>query len=299
MNIIPSLNYTEEELLDKIETQLASFLTTTLTQENNTLLEAMCYSTLNGGKRIRPLLTIAGGLISGANLDTLIYVGSAIELIHCFSLIHDDLPIMDNDDYRRGRLSCHKKYSEAIALLAGDALQTLAFEKLSEQSFKLNVELKIKIINLIARAVGFNGMAGGQALDLINTGCTLNLNQLQDMHLMKTGELIKSAVLSGYYCGATFDQSMYNKLEAFCDGLGLLFQITDDILDYTSDTLTLGKTAMKDTNQNKATYVTHLGIDMAQKFALEIYLRLLKEISNFDNHDYLKYLTEIVYKRCS
>lgn len=283
------------ELLAKIENKLDLILTPV--GGAAVLWEAMRYSTLGGGKRIRPLLTIAGGQLSSAAMDTLISVGAAIELIHCYSLIHDDLPVMDNDDLRRGLPTCHIKYNEAIAVLAGDALQALAFEVLSADSLDVLVATKLKIINQVATAAGASGMGGGQAIDLISSGKNLDLAQLRQMHDMKTGCLIRAAILSGYLCGSKFDNNIYQCLTNVADKLGLLFQIIDDILDATSDAITLGKTANKDIIQDKATYIKVLGLDGALNAADILYQEILALLGGIANSSHLIELTTSIYNR--
>lgn len=283
-----------ERLLQTIEQRLNSVLTS---NESSILIEAMRYSSLNGGKRIRPLLVIASGNISHANFETLIDIGVAIELIHCYSLIHDDLPAMDNDDLRRGQPTCHRQYNEAIAILAGDALHSEAFFILSSDHLCLNNDIKLKIINLLAFCAGAHGMAGGQAIDLLSTGNNLTLPQLQQMHLKKTGALIKAAVLAGYLAGSKYDRLIYEKLEIIADNIGLLFQITDDILDVTSSTATLGKTANKDLVNDKATYVNILGLEQAIDMNNQLYKNVLNELCQLPQHDELVELIHFVYKR--
>ncbi len=284
---------TRQQLLTKIEEKLVS----ALALDSSLLNSAMRYSTLDGGKRIRPLLVVAGGNLSNANLDSLLSVGIAIELIHCYSLIHDDLPAMDNDDLRRGRPTCHKKYSEAIAILAGDALQAQAFTILSSSELLLSSETKLKIINLVSKCSGAVGMVGGQALDLLSTGVKLDLAKLKQMHSMKTGALIKASILAGYLCGVTFDLGYFELLTAAANNLGLLFQITDDILDATSDTITLGKTANKDLVQDKATYVNILGLSKVENLAASLYNDSLSILMQLPNNNALIELAHLIYKR--
>ena len=261
------------------------------------LISAMQYSTLNGGKRIRPMLTIAAGIMFGAREDTLTIVGIAIELIHCYSLIHDDLPAMDNDDLRRGKPTCHKQYNEATAILAGDALQCLAFETLSKPNLVLDNEIKLQIINMLALASGRDGMVGGQTIDLANTGRLIDQTELQQMHEMKTGALIKNSLLAGYLCSNNFNQSTYNDLANIATKLGLLFQIIDDIIDVTGNTATLGKTAQKDLLNHKATYVTIMGLDASQQYANTLYGEIINSIQQYNNANFLLYLIDIVFKR--
>ncbi len=282
--------------LKKIENNLVAIFSQSKFQES-LLGEALRYSSLNGGKRLRPLLTIAGGSLNIANEDVLIDIGCAIELIHCYSLIHDDLPAMDNADIRRGLPTCHKKYNEAIAVLAGDALQALAFELLSDDSIAINPVTKLKIINLVASSIGQNGMVEGQALDLLATGKRLDLVKLQQMHSLKTGALIKAAILSGYLCGENFDQEIYRNLTKIADSIGLLFQITDDILDVTKDTATLGKPANKDILNNKATYASILGVQASLELSEKIFNDIIDQLHKFKHSSDLIELTNSIYHR--
>jgi farnesyl diphosphate synthase len=233
----------------------------------------------------------------GANEDTLIDVGSAIELIHCYSLIHDDLPAMDNDDLRRGKPTCHKQFTEAMAILSGDALQSLAFELLSADGLSLLPQRKLQIINLIAKASGVDGMAGGQAIDLLSTGMEVTKSSLLQMHILKTGSLIKASVLAGYLCTAQINQDIYDELSLVSLQLGILFQVIDDIIDVTSSTEVLGKTAKKDQNSNKATYVTIMGLKEAYNYAESIYKNIVESLNRRHDPEFLLYLTDLVYKR--
>lgn len=282
-----------------IEYYLKEVLTNSAT-EAKVLLESMQYAILNGGKRLRPLLSIAGGLLSQASIETSIYVGVAIELIHGYSLIHDDLPAMDNDDFRRGKPACHKKYGEAIAILAGDSLQSLAFELLSSDKLVIDLAVKLDIINLVARSSGLRGMAGGQAIDVLNSGKSLSLEQLIQMHKLKTGSLIATSILAGYLCGVkepNLKHKEFFNLEVIALKIGLLFQIIDDILDITQSTATLGKTANKDQAQAKATYVTLLGLDKASLYAKELYIEIYEQLHLFPNCKYLAFLIDTIYNR--
>lgn len=252
-----------------------------LQNNSSRLIEAMQYSCLNGGKRLRPLLVYASGIINNANDDILINVGMAIELIHCYSLIHDDLPAMDNDDLRRGIPTCHKQFGEGMAILAGDALQSLAFEILSSKLKQLPDNVQLKIINLIAKNSGVYGMCGGQALDLSSVGISLNHTQLKQMHQMKTGALIQASILSGFLCGDDAQNvKKYNSFAELGNQIGLLFQIVDDILDVTQNSQTLGKTANKDSSNHKPTYVSLFGLDKAQELAKNLHHMLrLKDLT--------------------
>lgn len=283
-----------DQILTKIEDRLNELL---VNNDNLVLLEAMRYSSLNGGKRVRPFLVMAAGKISQAQSAVLLDIGVAIELIHCYSLIHDDLPAMDDDDLRRGLPTCHKQYGEAMAILAGDALQAQAFVVLSSDSLRLDCAIKLKIINLVASSAGVNGMVGGQALDLLSTGTNLTLPQLQHMHIKKTGALISAAILSGYLAGANCKPEIYDKLVLIANNIGLLFQITDDILDATADTNTLGKTANKDWAANKATYVNILGLEKAQHMADYLYNTTIEMLRHLSQSEELTTLTHFVYNR--
>jgi farnesyl diphosphate synthase len=224
---------------------------------------AMRYATLGGGKRVRPLLCHAAGGIFGADPARLDVPACAVELIHVYSLVHDDLPCMDDDVLRRGKPTCHVEYDEATALLVGDALQTLAFQVLAEHGGTP------AMLALLAQAAGSRGMAGGQAIDLAAVGKTLTVEELEFMHIHKTGALIRAAVLLGAQAGGA-DEPAVTALSHFAGRIGLLFQVVDDILDTEASTATLGKTAGKDAAQNKPTYVSLLGAARAKAMAAEL-----------------------------
>ncbi len=251
----------------------------------------MRYAMLGGGKRVRPLLCHATGEMFGAPIDVLELAACAVELMHGYSLVHDDLPCMDNDVLRRGKPTCHVRFGEATALLAGDALQTLAFRALGE------TELPAAALPLLADASGSLGMAGGQAVDLDAVGKSLTLNQLETMHRMKTGALIRSAVLLGAACGKA-DKNEIAALTAFADTIGLLFQVIDDILDADANTETLGKTAGKDAQHNKPTYVSLLGLDAAKYKATELREQGLASLDGFGRQaERLRSLTDYIARR--
>jgi len=232
------------------------------------LHEAMRYAAQGGGKRIRPLLVYAAGQLGDqTSSETLDAAAVAIECIHAYSLVHDDLPCMDDDDLRRGRPTVHKAFDEATALLVGDALQTRAFEVLANATAP--AEMRLKMITALAAASGSRGMAGGQAIDLESVGKKLDLAGLQQMHAMKTGALLSCAVELGGIA-ANLNAAQLTQLERYSKALGLAFQIVDDVLDATADSQTLGKTAGKDAAANKPTYVTLMGLDYAQKQAKEL-----------------------------
>jgi farnesyl diphosphate synthase len=263
---------------------------------------AMRYAVLGGGKRIRPLLVFAASeLSSGDRVDVSLVnrAACAIEMIHTYSLVHDDLPCMDDDDLRRGRPTVHKAFDEATALLVGDALQTRAFEILSHP---INVDPQISLAQLrmiesLAHASGSKGMAGGQAIDLQNVGKKMDLPALEEMHAMKTGALLICAVELGGIAAQLPPASM-SLLDTYAKALGLAFQVVDDILDATADSATLGKTAGKDAAQDKPTYVTLKGLDYANKLAKELKGRALDSLNEFGPQaDALRHLAHLVVDR--
>jgi len=230
------------------------------------LHEAMRYAVLGGGKRVRPLLCHAAGAVFNVDSSVLDVPAIAVELIHAYSLVHDDLPCMDDDDLRRGKPSCHVQFDEATALLVGDALQTLAFQTLSNRLAGVAAARQLEMLHLLARASGSRGMAGGQAIDLAAVGQQLAIGELEHMHIHKTGALIRAAVLLGAHCGGVAPDAL-ERLGHFANRIGLLFQVVDDILDAEASTATLGKTAGKDAAQNKPTYVNILGARDAKAMA--------------------------------
>src|SRR5437660_7268046 len=234
------------------------------------LHEAMRYAVLGGGKRVRPLLGFAAGEVTGAPPERLEVAASAVELMHAYSLVHDDLPCMDDDVLRRGRPTVHVEYDEATALLVGDALHTLAFQLLAEQRLADDPGEQLDMVKLLAIAAGSRGMAGGQSIDLASTGRTLTLPELEFMHIHKTGALIRAAVLIGAACGKPLDERERAGLDRYAKAVGLAFQVVDDLLDYEGSTATLGKTAGKDSKQGKPTYVSALGAPRARELAQEL-----------------------------
>jgi farnesyl diphosphate synthase len=231
---------------------------------------AMRYAVLGGGKRVRALLAYASGELAEADQDAVDHAAVAVELIHAYSLIHDDLPCMDDDVLRRGKPTCHIAHGEAMALLAGDALQTLAFEILAEAPRnRAQADLPAPF-GLLAAAAGSRGMCGGQALDLSNVGAALALDELERMHALKTGALIKAAVLLGAGCGRALKASETDALDRYASAVGLGFQVVDDVLDVQGTPQSLGKTAGKDAMQGKPTYVSLLGIDAAKARVAEL-----------------------------
>ena len=233
------------------------------------LHDAMRYATLEGGKRVRPLLAFAAGEVSGAAPERLEIAAAAVELIHAYSLVHDDLPCMDDDVLRRGKPTVHVEYDEATALLVGDALQSLAFHIISDNRIADDPQTQLEMVKTLAAAAGSRGMAGGQQIDLESTGKPLSLPELEFMHIHKTGALIRAAVLLGFSCGRS-EQAAKQKLDKYAKAIGLAFQVVDDVLDADASTATLGKTAGKDSKQGKPTYVSAMGVSRARQLAEEL-----------------------------
>lgn len=242
---------------------------------------AMRYVTLGGGKRVRPLLAYAAGEAVGAPAEAVEGAACAVELIHVYSLVHDDLPCMDDDDLRRGKPTCHVQYDEATAMLAGDALQCLAFEVLAAADPDLDAGTRLQRLAILGRAAGSRGMCGGQAVDLAGTGRELDLAELEFMHIHKTGALIRAAVLLGALSAGPLGEAARERLEHYAKCVGLAFQVMDDVLDAESDTATLGKTAGKDAAQGKATYLTLMSAREARAYAAELVDSALQAIAPF------------------
>jgi farnesyl diphosphate synthase len=230
------------------------------------LHEAMRYTVLGGGKRVRPLLVYASGALFGASLDALGRAAAAVEMIHAYSLVHDDMPCMDDDALRRGKPTVHVAYDEATALLVGDALQAQAFEVLAGATSLPPARL-VAMLRLLAQAAGSAGMCGGQAIDLDSVGLALTLEQLERMHQLKTGALLRASVLLGALGGKDLAQHELAALDTYANAIGLAFQVVDDVLDATADSATLGKTAGKDAAANKPTYVSILGLEPSRALA--------------------------------
>ena len=253
----------------KAQAQTELLLERFLPSENqvpHTLHEAMRYVTLGGGKRLRPLLVLAASELGDADQNAVEQAIAAIEMVHVYSLVHDDMPAMDNDSLRRGKPTCHVKYDEATALLVGDALQTQAFDVLSRPT-GLFAERQIAMLSTLAKASGSLGMAGGQAIDLANVGKAMNQTQLEQMHSLKTGALIRAAVVLGALACPDLDSDDVRTLDSYAAKLGLAFQVIDDVLDCEADTATLGKTAGKDSDNDKPTYVKLMGLPAARAYA--------------------------------
>ena len=263
------------------------------------LHQAMRYSVLDGGKRMRPMLTYCTGKALGIASEALDGPACAVEFIHVYSLIHDDLPAMDDDDLRRGKATCHVAFDEATAILAGDALQALAFEILAhDPSITATAEGRLKMIIALAKASGSQGMVGGQAIDLQSVGTRLNLPELENMHIHKTGALIRASVNMATLAKADIDSAVATKLDHYAKCIGLSFQVKDDILDEESDTATLGKTQGKDKDNDKPTYPALLGLAGAKKKAQELHEKALDSLSIFGREaDLLRDLSLYIIQR--
>jgi farnesyl diphosphate synthase len=264
------------------------------------LKEAMYYAATGGGKRIRPLLVYATASLVGKSLDQIPGIDQcavAVELFHTYSLVHDDMPCMDDDDLRRGRATVHKVYNESTALLVGDALQTMAFGLIADSD--LSADQKVKILSLLAKAGGLEGMAGGQAIDLASVGKPLERASLETMHRMKTGALLRSSVQMGGIAADLSNQDLA-KLDQFGSTLGLLFQVVDDILDASSDSQTLGKTAGKDAAANKPTFVSLMGLASARSLSEALYEEAIACLSIWgENAQLLRSIADKVLHRDS
>lgn len=263
------------------------------------LHQAMRYSVLGGGKRLRPLLTYSAGHALDLPMDQLDGPACAVEFIHVYSLIHDDLPAMDNDDLRRGKPTCHKAYDEATAILAGDGLQALAFHVLAhDPTMAVPAECRLAMIETLATASGSLGMVGGQAIDLDSVGKALDLPGLESMHIRKTGALIRASVRLAALAKPGLEADLADKLDHYAKCIGLAFQIQDDILDEESDTQTLGKTQGKDRDNNKPTYPALLGMAGAKQKARELHEEALDSLASFGGEaGYLRALSAFIIQR--
>lgn len=264
-----------------------------------TLHQAMRYSVLDGGKRTRPLLTYATGHALGIAESSLDAQACAVEFIHVYSLIHDDLPAMDNDDLRRGKPTCHKAFDDATAILAGDALQALAFEVLAnDPSIPVDANARLAMIRCLSKASGSHGMVGGQAIDLGAVGKQLNLPELENMHIHKTGALIRASVNLASLTQPGLDAATAKQLDHYAKCIGLSFQVKDDILDVESDTATLGKTQGKDNDNDKPTYPALLGMAGAKQKAQELHEQAVASLAAFGSEaDLLRDLSRYIIER--
>jgi farnesyl diphosphate synthase len=262
------------------------------------LHDAMRYAVLGGGKRVRPLLAFAAGDLTEADEERVGIAAAAVELIHVYSLVHDDLPCMDDDVLRRGKPTCHIKYDEPIALLTGDSLQSLAFQLLAEHRLADDPQAQLGMIRRLAQAAGSRGMAGGQAVDLDSVGKALSLPELEFMHIHKTGALIRAAVMLGAYCGAPLDEDEASNLDHLAKCVGLAFQVVDDVLDAEATTATLGKTAGKDAENNKPTYISLLGARQARELAEELRRDARQSLAIFGTKaERLRQVTDFIIQR--
>ena len=263
------------------------------------LHKAMRYAALDGGKRVRPFLVYSAGQALGVELQQLDGPAAAIELIHVYSLIHDDLPAMDDDDLRRGKATCHKAFDEATAILAGDAIQSLAFHVLShDKNTQISAERRLQMIDNLATTSGSRGMCGGQAIDLESVGKRLDLPELENMHIHKTGALIRASVMLGALSCQAVSETQLKQLNHYAKCIGLAFQIQDDILDIEGDTETLGKPQGADMARNKPTYPALLGLDGAKQRAQELYQEALASLDCYDTKaDPLRWMAEYIISR--
>jgi farnesyl diphosphate synthase len=260
------------------------------------LHEAMRYAVLDGGKRVRPLLVFAAGELHSADRNALARAAAAVEMIHAYSLVHDDMPCMDDDALRRGKPTVHVKYDEATALLVGDALQSQAFMVLSEAGN--DSARTVAMLRVLAQASGSAGMCGGQAIDLASVGITLSLAELEQMHRLKTGALLRASVMLGALCGRIPDAAETAALDAYAAAVGLAFQVVDDVLDATADSQTLGKTAGKDAVDHKPTYVSILGLEQSQALAQKLREDAHRALLPFgDNARRLRDLADLIVQR--
>ena len=262
-----------EQQLDQVERALSRWVACpTAAPAPAGLGDAMRYAVLDGGKRLRPLLVMAACEAVQGNPDAALRSACAVELIHAYSLVHDDMPCMDNDVLRRGKPTVHVRFGEAQALLAGDALQALAFEFLTPDDGSVDAATQARLCRMLAQAAGFQGMAGGQAIDLASVGLPLTSAQLHDMHRLKTGALLQASVMMGARCGAP-SLAVQAALRDYGAAVGLAFQVVDDILDVTADSATLGKTAGKDAAQQKPTFVSLMGLEASRNYAQQLLTR--------------------------
>ena len=291
-----------QEFMRDCQNRVEAALDTRLPAENRipcTLHRAMRYSALEGGKRLRPVLTYATGRALGLPFALLDGPACAVEFIHVYSLIHDDLPAMDDDDLRRGKPTCHKAFDEATAILAGDALQALAFQVLAhDPSIAVPAENRVAMLETLATASGTSGMVGGQAIDLEAVGKSLDLPSLENMHIRKTGALIRASVKLATQVQSVTETELAHRLDHYAKCIGLAFQIKDDILDEESDTQTLGKTQGKDRDHNKPNYPALLGLAGAKEKARELHEAALESLADFGNEaDLLRQLSLFIIER--
>ena len=291
--------------LDSCREQLDRQLNTILPSASpvsTRLMEAMRYSVFNGGKRIRPMLAYAACEAVGGERTQASAAACSVELIHAYSLVHDDLPAMDDDDLRRGKPTCHKAYDDATAILVGDTLQSLAFEVLSNPELTpescSDTAIRLKLVRCLSQASGLSGMAGGQAMDQLSTGLKLQQSQLELMHSHKTGALINASVRMGALCHTHVTEQQLKKLEQYSQSIGLAFQVQDDILDVIADTDTLGKQQGADIALDKPTYVSLMGLNAAQALASELHKTAIRALEGFpESATPLRQLADYIVQR--
>ncbi len=292
-----SLDKFKEHWRARVDTALDHWLPSDAIEPRR-LHSAIRYAIFNGGKRLRPILVYAAGQAVAVNEDTLDIPACAVECIHAYSLVHDDLPPMDDDDLRRGKPTCHRQFDEATAILAGDALQAHAFHILSHGlKDKLDAAAILDIIDLLAIASGSRGMAGGQAMDLAAVGIAISEAELENMHIHKTGALIRASIKMGALCSATINNGQLQKLDHYGKCIGLAFQIMDDILDETAETEILGKTKGADRARNKPTYPSIMGLEASRDLANELCADAISSLDEFGGHadalrDIARYITD-------
>ncbi|WP_242836355.1 polyprenyl synthetase family protein [Ruminococcus sp. FC2018] len=295
------MNDLNKQLLDKyvssIDQQLLKF-TENKPELHGVVCQAMEYSLMAGGKRLRPVLCLEFyRMCGGKDIDSILDVACAVELIHTFSLIHDDLPCMDNDDFRRGKPSCHKAFPENIALLAGDALNTLAFEVISNAALegRVSAQSAVMLISVLSKGVGVDGMIGGQVIDLMCEDKDIDIDTLNKLQSLKTGALIESACVMGVILSGTFEK--IPDAAEYASALGRAFQIVDDLLDVNGSFEELGKPIGSDKEQNKSTYVSLLGETRSRQIAAQLTMQALGHLSKFENNQFLSELTEDMLNR--
>ncbi|WP_257264090.1 (2E,6E)-farnesyl diphosphate synthase [Endozoicomonas sp. ONNA2] len=293
------------KFIEQCRLQVDNALSTVLPDDSQVsplLLEAMGYSVFNGGKRVRPTLVYAACQAFGGDLKQANPAACAVELIHAYSLVHDDLPAMDDDDLRRGKPTCHKAYDEATAILAGDTLQSLAFEVLGNARLcpesTLADSVRLQLVTILSQASGLAGMAGGQAMDQCAAGTVLNQQQLELMHTHKTGALIRASVRMGAICAGLLQAEELQSLDHYARAIGLAFQVRDDILDVIADTQTLGKLQGADMALGKPTYVSLMGLEAAQAYARDLHNNAISALSGFDHGaDFLRQIADYIILR--
>jgi farnesyl diphosphate synthase len=291
----PSFEGWMKSIQTEMEVTLVKFLPPA-TQKPARLHEAMQYAVLDGGKRVRPLLVYAAGALFDADAAELARAAAAVEMVHAYSLVHDDMPCMDDDALRRGKPTVHVQYDEACALLVGDALQAQAFEVLSQG--RLDATRQLAMVRVLAKASGSLGMCGGQAIDLASVGLSLSLQDLEQMHTLKTGALLRAAVLLGALAGKSLSADEVAALDQYSSAVGLAFQVVDDVLDATADSATLGKTAGKDAADNKPTYVSILGLEQSRDLAEKLRIDAHRALEQFgDKARRLRELADLIVQR--